>query len=89
MVMVRRKKKLWIPRDLEEGALRNWLKKNVGKRAFRKDGNIKLSVLDQISRDKTYIGKDRKKHTIRPTTLRRINLGRTFIRRPWEKKKRR
>jgi len=46
-----RRKEFWIQRAIQrKGSLKHWLKKHYGKKAFRKDGKVKISFLRKLAK---------------------------------------
>ena len=47
------RKEFWIQRAIQrKGSLKKWLKKHYGKKAFRKDGKVKITFLRKLQHKK-------------------------------------
>ncbi len=73
-----RRSKYWIQEAVKRpGALKEWLRKRFGRRAFTRDGEIKESFLRKLKEE---IKRGRIKVKDKETWLRRINLALTLKR---------
>lgn len=41
----------WIPKNIDEGAFKAYMKRRFGKAAFNKDGTLKVSYINKVLKD--------------------------------------